>query len=478
MTTSGLTDRGLFLAGKWVHTPETVTVRSPYDGRPLGSAAAARAADVLAAVDAAQTVMATPLPAHERAAVLDRTSAALTARSEEFAQTLCAEAAKPIKSARAEVARAASTFRHAAAETLRLAGEVVPMDASPAGVGYLGFTVRRPVGVVGAISPFNFPLNLTAHKLAPALGAGCAVVLKPASQTPFSALLLAEVMAGAGLPDGMLSVLTGPAATIGDALVDDPRVKALSFTGSSAVGWHLRERAPRKKVFLELGNATPAIVLADANLPDAAERLASNAFSFAGQSCISVQRVYVESEVADEFLSYFLKRVGQLVVGDPASESTDVGPVISSSNRERILRWINTSGGTIAAGGTVTGDGIIRPTVIIEPQRDADVCRREIFGPVCIVSWVADLDDAIAQANDSDYGLQAGVFTTDINRALDAAARLDYGGVLVNEAPAFRVDQMPYGGIKESGNTREGPHHSIRELSEEHLVVVNLKANN
>src|SRR5260370_1363006 len=341
MTASGLTDRGLFLAGKWVHTPETVTVRSPYDGRPLGSAAAARAADVLAAVDAAQTAMATPLPAHERAAVLDRTSAALTARPGAFAQTLAPDAA---------------------------------------------------------------------------------------------------------LPTGLLSAAAAPAAPIGDALVGDPRVKALSLSGSRAVGWRLRERAPRKKVFLELGNATPAIVLADAGLPDAAERLASNAFSFAGQSCISVQRVYVESAVADEFLSYFLKRVDQLVVGDPASESTDVGPVISSSNRERILRWINTSGGTIAAGGTVTGDGIIRPTVIIEPQRDADVCRREIFGPVCIVSWVADLDDAIAQANDSDYGLQAGVFTTDINRALDAAARRGYGGVLVNEAPTFRRAPMRYGG--------------------------------
>jgi acyl-CoA reductase-like NAD-dependent aldehyde dehydrogenase len=347
------------------------------------------------------------------------------------------------------------------------------MDAAQAGEGKLAFTVRRPIGVVGAISPFNFPLNLVAHKVAPSLAAGCAVVLKPASQTPLSALLLAELADEAGLPAGWLNVVVGSAAEIGDVLIEDDRVKAITFTGSGPVGWNLAERAPKKRVNLELGNATPVVVAADADLDLTAEKLAANAFSFAGQSCISVQRIYVEQPAFDGFVERFVPRVEALTVGDPADEDTDVGPVIDAGARERILAWIEETKGEVLTGGDLDGE-LIRPTVIANPGRAEKVSCEEVFGPVCTVTPVESLDEAIELANATRYGLQAGVFTTRIDAALHAAQALDFGGVTVNEAPTFRSDQMPYGGVKDSGNTREGPRYSVRELTEEHLVVIDL----
>jgi acyl-CoA reductase-like NAD-dependent aldehyde dehydrogenase len=367
-----------------------------------------------------------------------------------------------------------STYTFAAVEARKLAGEMVPMEAAQAGEGKLAFTLRRPIGIVGAISPFNFPLNLVAHKLAPALAAGCAVVLKPASQTPLSALLLAELEEEAGLPPGWLSVVVGPSSEIGDVLVADERVAALTFTGSGAVGWKLKERAPRKHVALELGNATPVIVEADADLDDAAARLAGNAFSFAGQSCISVQRIYVADDALDAFLERFLPRVEALKVGDPADEETDVGPVIDTEAKERVLAWIAESGGEVLTGGDVTDDGLIRPTVIVRPLPEAKVSCEEVFGPVCTVTPYGSLDEAIELANGTRYGLQAGIFTPNVKTALAAARRLEFGGVTVNEAPTFRADQMPYGGVKDSGNTREGPAYAVRELTEERVVVLQL----
>jgi acyl-CoA reductase-like NAD-dependent aldehyde dehydrogenase len=360
----------------------------------------------------------------------------------------------------------------AALEARKLAGDVVPMDASQAGEGKLAFTLRVPRGVVGAISPFNFPLNLVAHKIAPALAAGCAVVLKPASQTPLSALLLAELETEAGLPPGWLNVVVGPSAEIGDVLVDDDRVAALTFTGSASVGWTLKERAPRKHVALELGNATPVIVEADADLDDAAARLAANAFSFAGQSCISVQRIYVQRGAYEGFLERFLPRVQALRVGDPADEETDVGPLIDEDARKRVLTWIDESGGEVLTGGETTGDGLVRPTVIASPRPDSKVSCEEIFGPVCTVTSYDSLEEAIALANGTRYGLQAGIFTANVKTALRAARELEFGGVTVNEAPTFRADQMPYGGVKDSGNTREGPAYAVRELTEERVVVL------
>jgi len=355
------------------------------------------------------------------------------------------------------------------------------MDASQAGVGKLAFTLRLPIGVVGAISPFNFPLHLVAHKIAPALAAGCAVVLKPASQTPLSALLLAELEADAGLPPGWLNVLVGPAAEIGDVLVEEERVRLLTFTGSAPVGWGLAERAPRKRVELELGNATPVLVEPDADLEDATTRLAANAFAFAGQSCISVQRIYVHESVYDELVSAFLPKVEALRLGDPADEETDVGPLIDRGSRERVLEWIEearSAGAEILAGGELArlDDGVelLRPTVIAKPAHDLKVSCEEVFGPVCTVTPYASLDEGIELANGTRFGLQAGIFTRSLQTALVASQRLEFGGVTVNEAPTFRADQMPYGGVKDSGNTREGPAYAVREMTETRLVVVEL----
>ena len=340
------TERKLFVGGEWIETGDWVEVRSPYSGEPVGRVAKAGADETRRAVDAAERAMQEPLPAHKRAEILVRVAGALGRRHDEVARLISEEAGKPMKAARVEAARAMSTYTFAAVEARKLAGDVVPMDAAQAGEGKLAFTLRRPVGIVGAISPFNFPLNLVAHKIAPALAAGCAVVLKPASQTPLSALLLAELEEEAGLPPGWLNVLVGPASEIGDVLVADERVKLITFTGSSDVGWKLKERASKKRVNLELGNATPLIVTADADLETAATKVSQNAFSFAGQSCISIQRVYVERDAYDDFVRRLLPRVESLKVGDPAEEDTDLGPVIDKGARERILQWIKSTSGT------------------------------------------------------------------------------------------------------------------------------------
>jgi len=466
-------DRRLFIAGEWIETGDWLEVRSPYSGDVVGRVAKAGATETRRAIDAAEHAMREPLPAHKRAEILVRVAGALGRRHDEVARQISDEAGKPMKAARVEAQRAMSTYTFAAVEARKLAGEMVPMDAARAGEGKLAFTLRQPIGVVGAISPFNFPLNLVAHKLAPALAAGCAVVLKPASQTPLSALLLAELEEEAGLPAGWLSVVVGPASEIGDVLVEDDRVKAITFTGSGPVGWTLKERAPKKRINLELGNATPVIVAADADMDTAAEKIAANAFSFAGQSCISIQRVYVERGVYDAFVERFLPRVEALRIGDPADEDTDVGPVIDEDARERILEWIRESKGEVLTGGELEGE-LIRPTVIANPGRDDKVSREEVFGPVCTVTSVASVDDGIELANATRYGLQAGIFTTRLDTALHAAQTLEFGGVTVNEAPTFRSDQMPYGGVKDSGNTREGPHYAVRELTEERLVVIEL----
>jgi acyl-CoA reductase-like NAD-dependent aldehyde dehydrogenase len=354
---------------------------------------------------------------------------------------------------------------------------MVPMDAAQAGEGKLAFTLREPIGIVGAISPFNFPLNLVAHKIAPSLAAGCPVVLKPAGQTPLSALFLAELETEAGLPPGWLNVLVGPASAIGDVLVEEDRVKAISFTGSGEVGWRLRERAPRKKVLLELGNSTPVIVQGDADVDAAVEKLAVHSFAFAGQSCISVQRIYVQKWVYDEFVDKFVPRVEELAVGDPADEETDVGPVIDDGARDRILAWIDEAregGAHILTGGTALDGRLLKPTVLTDVDLGMKVCREEVFGPVVTLAPYDALDDAIQLANGTRYGLQAGIFTASLPAALRAAQELRFGGITVNEAPTFRADQMPYGGVKDSGNTREGPAYSVRELTEERVVVIDL----
>jgi acyl-CoA reductase-like NAD-dependent aldehyde dehydrogenase len=450
-----------------------VEVRSPYSGEIVGRAPRSGAEEARRAIDVAERALESPLPAHKRAEILVKVAGLIGRRHEEVARTICEEAGKPIKTARVEASRAMSTYTFAAVEARKLAGEMIPMDAAQAGEGKLAFTLRRPLGIVGAISPFNFPCNLVAHKIAPALAAGCPVVLKPASATPLSALLLAELEREAGLPDGWLTVLVGPASEIGDVLVEDARVRMITFTGSGEVGWKLQERAPRKRVKLELGNSTPVIVAADADVSAAAAKLSANAFAFAGQSCISVQRIYVERDAHEAFIETFVPAVEALKVGDPADDDTDVGPVIDAGARERILAWIDeavSSGAKLLTGGEQ--DGLIKPTVIAGVADDQKVSCEEVFGPVVVVNPVGSVDEGIERANGTRYGLQAGIFTSSLDTALHAAEGLDFGGVTVNEAPTFRSDQMPYGGVKASGNTREGPAYAVREMTEDRLVVV------
>jgi len=467
------TERKLLIDGEWVETGAWIDVRSPYSGDVVGRVAKGGADETRRALDAADRALAAPLPAHKRAEILVKVAGLIGKRHEELARTISDEAGKPIKTARVEASRAMSTYTFAAVEARKLAGEMIPMEAAQAGEGKLGFTIRRPVGIVAAISPFNFPCNLVAHKLAPALAAGCPVVLKPATSTPLSALFLAELELEAGAPPGWVNVVVGPSAEIGDVLVADERVKLITFTGSGPVGWGLQERAPRKRVKLELGNSTPVIVAADADQSVAASKLAANAFSFAGQSCISVQRIYVERAAYDDFVAAFVPLVEALKVGDPADDDTDVGPVIDEDARGRIVSWIEeaqAAGATVLAGGYA--DGLIRPTVLADVPDSAKVSCEEVFGPVVVVAAYDALDEAIARANGTPFGLQAGVFTASLETALRCAEGLEFGGVTVNEAPTFRSDQMPYGGVKESGNTKEGPAYAVREMTEERLVVV------
>jgi acyl-CoA reductase-like NAD-dependent aldehyde dehydrogenase len=470
------TERKLLIGGEWVETGEWQEVRSPYSGDVVARVPKAGADETRRAIDAAEAAMRDPLPAHKRAEILVRVAAALGRRHEEVARLISDEAGKPMKSAKIEASRAMSTYTFSAVEARKLAGEVVPMDASQSGEGKLAVTLRVPHGVVGAISPFNFPLNLVAHKIAPALAAGCAVVLKPASQTPLSALLLAELETEAGLPAGWLNVVVGPASEIGDVLVEDERISVITFTGSSDVGWKLRERAARKRVNLELGNSTPVIVESDADLEAAASATAQHGFAFAGQSCISIQRVYVQRDVYDRYAELLVPKVEQLVVGDPADDETDVGPVIDDDARERIVEWIEEArraGAVVLTGGELEGE-LIRPTVIANAGLDLKVSCEEVFGPVVTLTPYDSIDEALELANGTRYGLQAGIFTSNVRTAFRASQELEFGGVIVNEAPTFRADQMPYGGVKDSGNTREGPAYSVKEFTEQRVVVFDL----
>jgi acyl-CoA reductase-like NAD-dependent aldehyde dehydrogenase len=457
---------------------DTITVRAPYDGSVIGEIPSCTAEDVDRAVRTAQAALERgPLPLWQRAQILDAAAARLTARRDEFAEIIAREAAKPIKTARVEAERAVGTFQFAAAEARKLGGEMIPLDAIPAGEGKLGFTLRVPIGVIGAIAPFNFPLNLVVHKVAPAIAAGCPVVLKPASQTPFSSLRLAEMLIDeCGLPPEQLQVVTGGGSSVGNALVDHPGIALITFTGSPDVGWSIRARAPRKRVGLELGNNAPVVIEPDGDWRTAAAKIKVAGFSHAGQSCISTQRILVHSSIAEQFTAELVGLVETLVVGDPMDEATDVSALISSGERDRVESWISeadASGATIATGGRRSDDGVLLPTVITGATPDMKVCAKEVFGPVVAITSYDSFDEALKLANDTEYGLQAAVFTSDIAKALRAVHALDFGGVLVNEVPTWRADQQPYGGLRDSGNTREGPAFSIKEMTEIRMVVIN-----
>jgi acyl-CoA reductase-like NAD-dependent aldehyde dehydrogenase len=470
-------DHELLAAGEWVGTGAWEDVTSPYDGSPVGRVARGDAALVDRAAIAARAAFESGgLPQHERAAVLDRAAALVGERTEELALTIAAEAGKPLKTARVEAERCVATLTFSAVEARKLSGTSVPMGASAAGAGKVGLTMRVPYGVVGAISPFNFPLNLVAHKLGPALAAGNAVVLKPAGQTPISALKLAAILVEAGLPQGWLSVVPGPGSEVGKAIVEHDLTGAISFTGSAEVGWGIRGRAPHKKVNLELGSNAPLIVHSDGDWEAAADKAQLHAFSHAGQSCISIQRILVQEDIADAFTERLVGKVEALRVGDPLDPETDVGPLISHADRDRVKDWVEEAVGEgaelLTGGELVDGGRCLAPTVLAAPPREAKVWREEVFGPVATVDRYRDFGEALRMANDSRFGLQAGVFTRDLGRGLEAAAALHFGGVLINEVPTFRADQMPYGGVKDSGNTREGPAYAVLELTEERFVTL------
>jgi len=470
-------DHKLLAAGEWVETGEWSEVKSPYDGTVVGRVAQGDSDLVDRAVRAAHDAFESGgFPQHERAETLDRAAHLVRERIDDLALAIAAEAGKPLKTAKLEATRCVDTLTFSAVEARKLTGGTVPMEASSAGVGKLGVMMRVPYGVVGAISPFNFPLNLVAHKIGPALAAGNAVVLKPAGQTPISALKLAQVLTDAGLPDGWLNVIPGPGSEVGNAIVEHEHTRAITFTGSSSVGWDIRSRVPHKKVNLELGSNAPLIVHADGDWEQAVDKTKLHAFSHAGQSCISIQRILLHEEIAEDFERRLVENVRELKVGDPLDEEVDVGPLISPDDRDRVKDWIDeavAAGAELLIGGELVDDGrCLAPTVISSPPRDSKVWREEIFGPVATVDRFSDFGEALRLANDSRYGLQAGVFTRDMGRGIEAAATLEFGGVLINEVPTFRADQQPYGGVKDSGNTREGPAFAVQELTEERFVTL------
>jgi acyl-CoA reductase-like NAD-dependent aldehyde dehydrogenase len=470
-------DHKLLAAGEWVETGEWGEVESPYDRTIVGRVSQGDAALVdRCAIAARAAFESDDFPQHERAAVLDRAAELAGEQLDGLALTIAAEAGKPLKTARVEAERCVDTLTFSAVEARKLSGGTVPMEASAAGVGKLGVMMRVPYGVVGAISPFNFPLNLVAHKLGPAIAAGNAVVLKPAGQTPISALKLAAILVEAGLPQGWLSVVPGPGSEVGNAIVEHELTGALSFTGSAKVGWGIRSKVPHKKVNLELGSNAPLIVHADGDWEAAADKAKLHAFSHAGQSCISIQRILLHDDIADAFVERLVANVAALKVGDPLDPETDVGPLISADDRDRVKGWIDEAvagGAELLSGGELVDEGrCLAPTLLGSPLREAKVWCEEVFGPVATIDRYADFGEALRMANDSKFGLQAGVFTRDIGRGLEAAARLEFGGVLINEVPTFRADQMPYGGVKDSGNTREGPAYAVQELTEARFITL------
>ncbi|WP_445293308.1 aldehyde dehydrogenase family protein [Cohnella sp. 56] len=465
----------LWIGGAWRETEAYVELRAPYDGALLAEIADAAPEDVDAAIGSAARAAAAmrALPAHRRSAILERLSELLASRRDEAARIVAQEAAKPLKAAYAEIDRTVLTYKFAAEEAKRIGGETLPMDAAPGGEGRLAYTRREPIGVVGAITPFNFPMNLVAHKVGPALAAGNAVVLKPAPQTPLSAFYISELLAEAGLPDGALNIVTGDGKRVGEQIVGDRRVGAISFTGSAAVGAAIKAQAGLKRVTLELGSNSAVIVDDDADIAAVARRCAEGGFGYQGQVCISLQRVYAMTAVADELAARIADAASKLVVGDPLDPDTDISAMINPREVERAAGWIDEAvvrGATLLAGGEAHG-GVLAPTVLTGVPDDAMLSRREAFAPVVLVNKVNTIAEAIARANDSDYGLQVGIYTNRLDTALHAAETLEAGSVLINDIPTYRLDHMPYGGIKESGLGREGVRYAIEELTELKLVI-------
>jgi acyl-CoA reductase-like NAD-dependent aldehyde dehydrogenase len=477
-TVTPVTTQGFLLDGKWVEDGDVIEIRAPYDHSTIGHVYQGRREHAEAAIAAAVKAFSTTrrLPAFERQRVLRRVAENIGNRKEEFARTIAQEAGKPIKAARTEVERAVFTFTVAAEESTRIYGEYIPLDWQEFTAGRWAITRRFPLGPIAGITPFNFPLNLVAHKVAPAIASGCSMVIKPAPQTPRSALLLAESIQQAGWPDGALNVLplSNEDASL---LVTDDRLKLISFTGSASVGWDIKRRAGKKKVILELGGNGGVIVHRDADLSYAADRCVAGGFNYAGQTCISVQRILVERSVQGKFIELLLAGVRKLKVGDPLDESTDLGPLIRESDAIRAADWIQEAirgGAHLLCGGQRKGS-LLEPTVLSGTRPEMKVNCQEIFAPVVTVEAYDDFNEAVRQVNNSPYGLQAGIFTRDAKLLFNAFEDLDVGGVVAGDVPTFRIDHMPYGGIKESGLGREGLRYAIEEMTEPKLLVMNLR---
>ncbi|WDL99443.1 aldehyde dehydrogenase family protein [Alicyclobacillus sp. ALC3] len=469
--------KDLYINGEWLKTDHYTELRAPYDHRVIAEIASASVADVhhaIASADRATKVM-RKMPAHQRAQILENLAILLREKRDEAATILATEAAKPLTTAYAEVDRTIQTYKFAAEEAKRIHGETLPMDAAPGGEGRVAYMVREPLGVIGAITPFNFPMNLVAHKVGPAIAAGNTVVLKPASQTPLSSLFLAELLAEAGLPAGALNVVTGSGRTVGDQLVTDPRIKMITFTGSPGVGTSIRQKAGLKRVTLELGSNSAVIVDNGVPLDKVIPRCVGGAFSFQGQVCISLQRIYVHEALYEEFVERFVEQTNALKVGDPLDKETFVSALISQGDVQRSLDWIAEAvgqGAVVAAGGTAEGN-VLHPTVILNVPVDVKVSCQEVFAPIVLINKIASVEEGIELVNDSRFGLQAGIYTENVHKALDAADELHVGGVMINDIPTFRVDHMPYGGVKDSGMGREGVRFAVEEMTELKLVVFN-----
>ncbi len=468
--------KDLYLNGCYTKANSYKTLYSPHTGEPIGEIAMATKEDIKRAISyavQAKDTMAN-LPAYRRGEILQKVSYLLAERKEEAAKIISLEAAKPITAARSEIARTIETYQFAADEARRLRGETIPMDASAMGGNRVAYTLRKPVGIVGAITPFNFPFNLVAHKLGPAFAAGNPVILKPSSQTPLSAFFIADLFREAGLPSGGLQIVTGPGSVVGDEMVLDPRVKVITFTGSPEVGKQIRNKAGLKRVILELGSNSGLYIDEGVELGPILKRTVTGAFSFMGQVCISLQRIYVHRSLYHDFLKEFVKETQTLTIGDPLDEKTEITSLISHKDVERIGAWIQEA---IDAGARVLTGGIegniVEPTVIVDAPPKVKVCCQETFAPVVVIAPVDSFAEAMEAINDSNYGLQAGIYTNNMEHAFLAAEKLDVGGVMINDFPTFRVDQMPYGGVKDSGMGREGIQYATEEMTELKLVCFN-----
>ncbi len=478
MTVPHVATHGLFVDGRWIEEGDIVEIKAPFDGAVIGRVHQGTRKHAEAAIAAAVKAFGTTrrLPAFERQRVLRQISQGIASRKEEFSRTLAQEAGKPIKAARTEVDRAVFTFTVAAEESVRIYGEYLPLDWQEYTAGRWGIVRRYPLGPIAGITPFNFPLNLVAHKVAPAIAAGCPIILKPAPQTPLSSLLLAEVVQQAGWPDGGLNVLPLSNEDAG-LLVSDDRIKMISFTGSAVVGWEIKKQASKKKVVLELGGNAGVIVHSDADVAYAAERCVVGGFAYAGQTCISVQRIFVEQSVYGKFVDLLLAGVDKLKTGDPLDDATDLGPLIRERDAVRASDWVQEAargGARILRGGQRKGS-MLEPTVLTGTRPDMKVNCQEIFAPVVTVEHYTDFSDALRQINSSPYGLQAGLFTRDAKLLFQAYDELEVGGLIAGDVPAFRIDHMPYGGVKDSGLGREGLRYAIEEMTEPKLLVMNLR---